>query len=85
MREKYKSKKQIRQEKRAAKFNALLQKFMAKKNLGGFDDPVDKWVWYAIIAGAAAIILGFIWWPFWAIFFSAAVVFMVIWAINKWG
>jgi hypothetical protein len=27
-----------------------------KSKLGGFSDPTDRWVWYAIIAGGAAIL-----------------------------
>ena len=78
-------KKQIRMEKRMAKMNAFVQKFMAKKGLGGFDDPIDKWLWYAIIAAGAALIFSFIWWPISTVFWIGAIVLVVLWVIKKWG
>ncbi len=46
------TKKEQRQQKRLEK---RLKK-MEKKGVD-FDDPVDKWLWYAIFAGGAAIVL----------------------------
>ena len=53
-------KKAFKSEKRIAWASRILNKKMAKtsdkKTLGGFGDPTDRWVWYAIIAGGAAIL-----------------------------
>ncbi len=78
-------KKQIRQEKRVAKFNAMLNKFMAKRALGGLDDPIDKWLWFAIIGAAAAIIFSFVLWPVSVALWIASLVFLVLWIIKKYG
>jgi hypothetical protein len=36
--------------------NKKAAKTTDKNKLGGFSDPTDRWVWYAIIAGGAAIL-----------------------------
>ena len=80
-------KKQIRSEKRMAKFNALLNKYMSKRALGGLDDPIDKWLWFAIIGAAAAIIFTVIpglWW-LGTIFWIGSLVMLVLWIIKKYG
>ena len=80
---------QIRKEKRAAKFNAMLQKVMNKKKIGGLDDPIDKWMWF----GIAALVVGTVLWI--VISWPAAVIGLLIWlgglglmglwAWKKWG
>ena len=78
-------KKQIKMEKRMAKMNALLQKFMGKKALGGLDDPIDKWLWFAIIGAGVAIIFSFFLWELSVVFWIASIVFLILWIIKKYG
>ena len=78
-------KKQIRQEKRMAKFNSMLNKYMAKRSLGGLDDPIDKWLWFAIIAAAGAIIFSFFLWPVSVVLWIGSLVFLVLWILKKYG
>ena len=51
---------QYKMEERSAKLMRYLSTEMAKtrdkKALGSMSDPTDKWVWYAIFAGGAAIL-----------------------------
>lgn len=77
-------KKQLRQEKRLAWANRVLEKHFAKsKSLGGLDDPIDKWLWYAIIAFGVSLIFWFIFWPVAWIFSIAALVFLILWIIKR--
>jgi len=82
-------KRAIKMEKRMAKLNKMIAKKMNKHQLGGFDDPIDKWVWFAIIAAAAAIIFGIIGgvfgWTLGALLWVAAIVFLVVWLIKKFA
>lgn len=78
-------KKQIRMEKRMNKLMKFMEKRAAKKELGGLDDPIDKWLWYAIIGAGVAIIFSFIFWPVSTIFWIASIVALVLWIIKKFG
>lgn len=75
----------IKMEKRMAKLNDMLAKKMNKKALGGLDDPIDKFLWWAIIAAGAAIIFSFIFWPISTIFWIGSIVLLVLWIIKKYG
>lgn len=78
-------KKQIRQEKRMTKINNFIAKHFGNSALGGFDDPIDKFLWWAIIAAGAAIIFTFIFWPISTIFWIGSLVLLVLWIIKKYG
>lgn len=78
-------KKQIKMEKRMAKLNNFLMKKMEKKALGGLDDPIDKWLWFAIIGAGAAIVFSFFLWPVSVIFWIASITCLVLWIIKKYG
>lgn len=78
-------KRSIKMEKRMAKLNDMLAKKMNKKALGGLDDPIDKFLWWAIIAAGAAIIFSFIFWPISTIFWIGSIVLLVLWIIKKYG
>ena len=79
-------KKQIRQEKRMTKINNFIAKHFGNSALGGLDDPIDKYLWWAIIAVGAAIIFGWlVWGPLGAIFGIAGLVLLVLWIIKKYG
>lgn len=49
-------KKQVRTQKRVALVQKMLAKNMAKKAVD-FKDPVNKWLWYAVFAWGASIVL----------------------------
>ena len=70
-------------EKRMAKLNDMLAKKMNKKQLGGLDDPIDKFLWWAIIAAAGAIIFSFFLWPVSVILWIGSLVLLVLWIIKK--
>ena len=78
-------KKQLKAEKRLNWANRVLERKMGKNSFGGVSDPIDRWAWYAIFAGAGALIFTFIWWPISTILWIAALVFLVIWLIKKFG
>jgi len=78
-------KKQIRQEKRMVKINNFIAKHFGNSALGGLDDPIDKFLWWAIIAAGVAIIFSFIWWPISTIFWIGSIVLLVLWIIKKYG
>jgi hypothetical protein len=78
-------KKQIRQEKRMVKINNFIAKHFSNNALGGFDDPIDKFLWWAIIAFGAAIIFSFVFWPISTIFWIGSIVLLVLWIIKKYG
>ena len=78
-------KKQIRQEKRMTKINNFIAKHFGNNALGGLDDPIDKFLWWAIIAAGVAIIFSFIWWPISTIFWIGSLVLLVLWIIKKYG
>jgi len=78
-------KKQIRQEKRMTKINNFIAKHFGNSALGGLDDPIDKFLWWAIIAAGVAIIFSFIWWPISTIFWIGSIVLLVLWIIKKYG
>lgn len=79
-------KKQFRQEKKMAKFERLLSKFGMD-----FSDPVQKWLWLAIIAWGVAIILYIlgVFVPFvWYIAYLASLagtVFFILWLVKMLG
>ncbi|RLD19022.1 MAG: hypothetical protein DRI69_09335 [Bacteroidetes bacterium] len=78
-------KKQIRQEKRMTKINNFIAKHFGNSALGGLDDPIDKFLWWAIIAAGVAIIFSFIYWPISTIFWIGSIVLLVLWIIKKYG
>ncbi len=78
-------KKEIRTEKRMTKLNNFMMKHFNKSALGGFDDPIDKFLWWAIIAAGAAIIFSFIYWPISTIFWIGSLVLLVLWIIKKFA
>lgn len=78
-------KKQIRQEKRMTKINNFIAKHFGNNALGGLDDPIDKFLWWAIIAAGAAIIFSFVFWPISTIFWIGSIVLLVLWIIKKYG
>ena len=78
-------KRMIKMEKRMAKLNDMLAKKMNKKSLGGLDDPIDKFLWWAIIAAAAAIIFSFFLWPVSVVLWIGSLVLLVLWIIKKYG
>ena len=80
-------KKELRMEKRLAWANKKLEKHFAKstKSLGGLSDPIDRWLWYAIIAAGGAIIFSFIFWPIGTILWIASIVFLVLWIVKKFA
>ena len=78
-------KKQIRQEKRMVKINNFIAKHFGNSALGGLDDPIDKFLWWAIIAAGVAIIFSFIFWPISTIFWIGSIVLLVLWIIKKYG
>ncbi len=79
-------KKQFKQEKKMAK----MEKFLSKLGID-FSDPVQKWLWLAIIAGGIAVILYILGYfiPFiWIISYLAwlaAVVFLILWLVKMLG
>jgi hypothetical protein len=85
-------KKQFKQEKRMAK----MEKIMSKLGID-FSDPVQKWLWFAIIAWAAAIVLyivsailsvGGVFSPLWYVGYLAGLagtVCFVIWIVKLLG
>jgi hypothetical protein len=78
-------KKQIRQEKRVTKINNFIAKHFGNSALGGLDDPIDKFLWWAIIAAGVAIIFSFVYWPISTIFWIGSIVLLVLWIIKKYG
>ena len=57
-------KKQYRMEKRAAWVMKVLERKMAKskKDIGGIDDPVDKWFWYWLLGWGGALVISILFW-----------------------
>lgn len=79
-------KKQMRMEKRMSKLMKMMEKKMAKKgSVGGFDDPVDKWLWFSVISFGVAIIFAFVFWPISWIFWLGGIALLVVWIIKRFG
>jgi hypothetical protein len=83
-------KQQYKAEKRVAWFSKVINKKMAKsqnKALGGLDDPIDKWFWFAIIGWGAAILLTFSisTWYLSSLFWLAGTVCAVLWIVKKFA
>lgn len=83
-------KQQYRAEKRMEWFSSIINKKMAKsqnKALGGLNDPIDKWFWFAIIGWGAAILLTFSisTWYLSSLFWLAGTVCAVIWIVKKFA
>lgn len=57
-------KKQYRMEKRSAWVMKILERKMAKskKDIGGIDDPVDKWFWYWLLGWGGALVISILFW-----------------------
>lgn len=53
--------KQAKKAKKEARFEKRIAKFQKKMAAIDFNDPVKKWMWFAIFAGGAAIALSIIW------------------------
>ncbi len=83
-------KQQYRAEKRMAWFSKVINQKMAKsqnKALGGLNDPIDKWFWFAIIGWGAAILLTFSisTWYLSSLFWLAGTVCAVLWIVKKFA
>ncbi len=87
--EKKTSKLAVKLQKKFAKFERLLGK--ARGSAIDFSDPVQKWLWFAIlgwIAGALVYAVGFIFFPFWYLGYLLWVggsICFVIWILKKTG
>ena len=57
-------KKEYRMEKKTAWVMKILERKMAKskKDIGGLDDPVDKWFWYWLFGWGGALVLSILFW-----------------------
>lgn len=88
-----KERKEQRLQKRMEWLSRIVQKKMAKKmekqkrkNIGGIDDPVDKWFWYWAIAWGAGILFLIVSVNILAtIAFILGTVAAVIWVVNRFG
>jgi Flp pilus assembly protein TadB len=85
------NKKDLKKQERVAKVMTKIQKKLDKMQKKGIDtkDPVNKWLWFAIIAGVLAVVLsilgwftfGFAWYLS-GLAWTAATVFFVVWLLK---
>ena len=77
-----------------AKFQKFMQSKKGQKMLGGLDDPIDKYFWYAVIGWGAAIVFAIInsainilgiFTLLASLFALAGTVALVIWLIKKFS
>ncbi|HLF62150.1 MAG TPA: hypothetical protein VI603_00250 [Saprospiraceae bacterium] len=83
-------KQQYRAEKRMTWFSTVINKKMARsqnKALGGLNDPVDKWFWFAIILWGAAILFSFSigGWYFYSLLGLAGTICFILWLVKKFA
>jgi hypothetical protein len=83
--------KEVRQQKRIAMVQKMMGKNMAKKAID-FQDPVNKWLWFAIFGFGIAIVLSILvsagGWGLWWLAYLAGIfgtVAFVIWLLKKFG
>lgn len=78
----------LKKEFKAEKKTAKLQKMF--KKAFDFSDPVNKWLWLAIVCWGVTVIfsiLPFTWslWYLWSLIGTAGAVFFVIWLVKKFA
>ena len=77
-------KKEFKAEKKATKLQKMFKKAF------DFSDPVNKWLWFAIVCWGAAVILSLLpfavgLWYLYGLVGTAGTVFFIVWLVKKFA